>query len=396
MKMISIVGQGYVGLPLSLVIASSGFKVCGIEIDEVKSNELNDGETKIEGIELNLLKSLIKSQNLCFSQEFDNISNSDVILICVPTPLDQNNKPDLRALTSATRKIGEKLIKGTLVILESTVAPGTTRSLVSKILMEESGLASGEFYLAFSPERIDPLNKKWNLVNTPKLVAGLDKASYTKAFNFYKNFVNEVHECNSLEEAETAKLLENSFRLVNISLVNELASFCRVSNIDITSVIKAAATKPYGFMPFYPSIGVGGHCIPVDPIYLAEKANNIGVPIQMIETAVKVNNSMPDYFVKKSAEKLSSLMGKKILVVGVAYKPNVSDVRESQAVSLILRLRDEGALVSWHDEIVKTWNGEKSVALTNDYDLAIIATPHDHLRLEMLGGVMQLNTGGSI
>ena len=393
---ITVVGQGYVGLPLAIAAAESGLLVFGLDSDKGRIQDLSKGVSPLSDISSNVICKNLDSKNYKPTTDVSVIAESEIILICVPTPITVARTPDLSFLINAISSVAKNLRKGSLIIIESTIEPGTCKNLLLPIILKESGLGADDFDLAYSPERIDPANLSWTIKNTPKLLAGLSSNAVERSYKFYNQFVDSIVICSSIEIAETAKLLENSFRLINISFINEISLFCQKLGINVTEVIKAAATKPYGFMPFYPSIGVGGHCIPVDPIYLAEKAKDLGVPIQLIETAAKVNNSMPDYFVKKSAEKLGSLMGKKILVVGVAYKPNVSDVRESQAVSLILRLRDEGALVSWHDEIVKTWNGEKSVALTNDYDLAIIATHHDYLRLEMLGGVMQLNTRGPI
>jgi len=277
------------------------------------------------------------------------------------------------------------------------VAPGTTRDFLKPLLIRDklSSSINSEIDIAFSPERVDPLNKNWNLKNTPKIVAGLNEKSKRRAVEFYSRFVDQVIPCQSIEVAETAKLLENSFRLVNISLINELSKVCYKLGIEIGQVIEASATKPYGFMPFYPSLGVGGHCIPVDPLYLSSKAKEVGEPIQLIDLASKINFSMPQYFAIRAKEQLRELEGKKILVVGVSYKPNVSDIRETPVESLIVNLRQQGAEVSWHDDLVGEWRGEKSIALSADFDLAILATPHDYLDLTKLGAVPLLNTKGS-
>jgi UDP-N-acetyl-D-glucosamine dehydrogenase len=317
-------------------------------------------------------------------------------MICVPTPITNDNKPDLEALISATITVGRNLKAGSLVIVESTIEPGTSRNIILPILIKESGLSEEKFELAYSPERIDPTNKKWDIGNTPKLVAGISSRATKKAEEFYRKFINSITICSSIEIAETAKLLENSFRLVNISFINELAIFCQKIDIDINEVISAAATKPYGFMPFYPSVGVGGHCIPVDPIYLANAAKLVGVSIRSIELADQINQEMPGYFVGRAEEKLAGLKNKRVLVVGVSYKPNVADVRESPVEALISGLKQKGAQVLWHDDLVKEWNGEKSVALSNKFDLVILATPHDYLDLTKLGNVPILNTRGSI
>ena len=318
-----------------------------------------------------------------------------IIPICVPTPLDSNHQPDLSILISAAEDVGRQLKAGMLVIVESTIQPGTTRNVILPILEKFSGLKSEEFMLAFSPERIDPMNKNFNIKNTPKLVAGLTPEAATKAKEFYSKFIAQVDVCESLEVAETAKLLENSFRLVNISFINEIAMFCQKIGIDVNDVVKAASTKPYGFMPFYPSVGVGGHCIPVDPLYLAEAARKAGVPSRFIELADEINLGMPTYFVGRASEMLGGLKDKKILVIGVSYKPNIADVRETPVEALISGLRNSGAAVSWNDDLVKSWNGEQSVDIQSGFDLAILATPHDNLDLRKLGSTMILNTRAS-
>jgi UDP-N-acetyl-D-glucosamine dehydrogenase len=283
-----------------------------------------------------------------------------------------------------------------LVIIESTISPGTTRKLLLPILVETSGLSEKEFHLAYSPERIDPLNKEWNIKNTPKLVAGLTDQAAKLAQEFYSKFVDQVVICPTVEVAETAKLLENSYRLVNISFINELSIFCQKMAIDINEVVKAAATKPYGFMPFYPSVGVGGHCIPVDPIYLSEAAKSAGAGSRFIDLADEINQAMPSYFVERAKQIIDGVKSKKILVIGLSYKPNVADVRESPVISLIEQLRKSGAEVFWHDELVKSWNGQESTPISSDFDLAIIATPHDYLELSALKDVPILNTRSSI
>jgi UDP-N-acetyl-D-glucosamine dehydrogenase len=393
---ITVVGQGYVGLPLAITASQSGYTVYGLDNNDEKVALLKSGKSVIEDLSDGVVKQSVDSKKYLPTVDQSVISDSAVILICVPTPLSNEHRPDLDALRSATATVGKNLKAGALVIVESTIEPGTCRNTLLSILLKESGLKPGEFELAYSPERIDPTNKKWSISNTPKLVAGLTENAAQRAGEFYGKFIDSITICTSLEIAETAKLLENSFRLVNISFINELAIFCQKIGIDISEVISAAATKPYGFMPFYPSIGAGGHCIPVDPIYLASAAKAVGAPSRFIELADRVNQEMPDYFVGRAEEKLSSLKAKKVLVVGVSYKPNVADVRESPVEGLIAGLRQKNAHVSWHDDLVKEWNGEKSVALSNQYDLAIIATPHAYLDLTKLGDVPILNTRGSI
>lgn len=392
---ITVVGQGYVGLPLAIAAANAGYKVYGLDNNITKINSLSNGKSIIEDLSDELVKESIDSKRYFPTTNQNVIADSKIILICVPTPLSPDHKPDLGALIGAVTTVGKNLKEGTLVIVESTIEPGTCRNLLLPILIKESGLDKNKIELAYSPERIDPTNKYWSIRNTPKLVSGLTEKAAKNAENFYREFIESITICSSLEIAETAKLLENSFRLVNISFINEISIFCQEIDIDINEVISAAATKPYGFMAFYPSVGVGGHCIPVDPIYLANAAKAVGATSRFIELADKVNQEMPRYFVSRAEEILGGLKNKKVLVVGVSYKPNIADVRESPVDALVAGLKQNGACVSWHDDLVKEWNGEKSVSLSSDFDLAIIATHHDYLDLTKLGNLPILNTRGS-
>jgi UDP-N-acetyl-D-glucosamine dehydrogenase len=393
---VTVVGQGYVGLPLAIASTEAGYTVFGLDNNAAIIEVLNSGKSIVEDLSDILIRKSLDSRRYIPTTDPNFIEQSEIILICVPTPLTFDHKPDLSVLLAATITVGKKLKAGSLVIIESTIEPGTCRKIILPILIKESGLSEDDFELAYSPERIDPTNRIWNIGNTPKLVAGVSERATQKAQAFYAKFIGSITACSSVEIAETAKLLENSFRLVNISFINELAIFCHKIGIDIREVISAAATKPYGFMPFYPSIGAGGHCIPVDPIYLANAAKGVGATSRFIELADQINQEMPGYFVGRAEEKLGSLKSKKVLVIGVSYKPNVADVRESPVEGLISGLKQKSAHVSWHDDLVKDWNGEKSVALSNQYDLAILATPHDYLDLTKLGDVPILNTRGSI
>lgn len=396
LKTIAVVGQGYVGLPLSLAASISGYKVYGIDTDEIKVEKLAQGSTCIEGIDDSKLQSAIAKGRYFPTTDFSKVSECEIIVICVPTPLTSDKQPDLSLVMNAARAISKYLKVNSLVILESTVSPGTTREVLVNFLTNSGERAPGNFHVAYSPERIDPLNKEWDISNTPKLVAGVTKIASKFASEFYSRFVANVIEVESLEVVETAKLLENAFRLVNISFINEMAVFCNKLDIDISEVIRSAATKPFGFMPFYPSIGVGGHCIPVDPVYLTDKANKIGTPIRLIDLALKVNHEMVGFVVSRAEKLLTNLSNKKVLVLGVAYKANVSDMRESPAKQLIFELRAKGALVSWHDEIVKNWANEVSVDISTGFDLAIIATLHDGLDLSKLGSTQVIDSRNSI
>ena len=393
---VAVVGQGYVGLPVALAAATNGYFVVGIDTNQNKISNLRNGIAEIEGVDSKELKSLVSRNSYLPSTDYSIIHDSDVILICVPTPLDARDNPNLSFLVEATKSVGKYLKRGSLVIIESTVAPGTTREILTPILERESGLSREDFFVSFSPERIDPLNKTWNIKNTPKVVAGLNDKACDIAIDFYSKFIDQTIRCESLEVAETSKLLENSFRLINISFINEMAIFCNKFGIDVNHVIAAAATKPYGFLPFYPSIGIGGHCIPVDPVYLAAKAREIGASADFIDLATRINNTMPEFFVKRAEDILGDLQGKKILVIGVSYKPNVADTRETPVESLLLHLRKREAIVSWHDELVKEWNNERSVPISEEFDLVILATPHDYLDLTQVGKTPILNTRGSI
>jgi len=395
-KNIAVFGLGYVGLPLCIEAIKSGYKVFGVDVNLERIDRLKMGQSDIEGVNNDALLEFLKSRKFEIVSEINSDQNIKIILICVPTPLDNRKKPDLSMLTLAVRNIGKVLTKGTLVIVESTIEPGTTRNIILPILEKESGLSRDQFELAFSPERIDPNNNVWQISNTPKLVAGLTTESSQSAAEFYSSFVSQIEVASSLEAAEAAKLLENSFRLINISFVNEFRIFCEKLGIDVLEVIRLAATKPYGFMPFYPSIGVGGHCIPIDPMYLANKATEIGAPSKMINLAYEINSEIPEYISSLAEKKIGRLVGKKIIVIGITYKPNISDMRETQVSNLISALEKKGSIVKWHDQFVQDWKGSKSVPLSSDYDLAIVATKHDYIDISELGSIPILNTSGSI
>jgi UDP-N-acetyl-D-glucosamine dehydrogenase len=391
---VAVIGMGYVGIPLAVAAAHAGFHVSGVDISQNKITHLKSGEVIVEDVDPNDILDLISSKKLDLTTDFSVVQDSKIIIICVPTPLDRINKPDLSWVKTASESVGKYLPKGSLVILESTVMPSTTRQFIVPILEETSGIPKEELLVAFSPERIDPGNLRWKLETTPKLIAGYNQKSSDLAVEFYSKFIGEIIRCSTLEVAETAKLLENSFRFINISFINEMLIFCKKMNIDVLEVIEAANSKPYGFMPFYPGIGVGGHCIPVDPLYLVEKADQINAPSRMIKLANEINRQMPLFFVEEAVKKIGNLKGKRVLIIGVAYKPNISDVRESQVKPLILGLKDLGAEVLWHDDLVKDWLGEKSVALGPNFDLAIVATRHSYLNLSPIKNVPTIFTSG--
>jgi UDP-N-acetyl-D-glucosamine dehydrogenase len=393
---LAVIGLGYVGLPLALKASRSGFNVFGIDIDSDKINLINQGLSMILDVNNEEIQLSLDSGMFRASSNFKNINLADVVVICVPTPLDFDRNPDLTILEAAIMSVAQNVKEGTLVIVESTVSPGTTREIVIPKFYSYSEKKARTLKFAFSPERIDPANQLWNVVNTPKVVSGIDKQSTQAAVEFYSKIVNKIHICSSLEIAELSKLLENSFRYINISFINEFREFCNKFGVDVNEVIEASATKPYGFMPFFPSTGVGGHCIPVDPLYLAEKARKVGASSKFIDLADSVNISLPEFFVKWADKKINGLTDKKVIVIGVSYKPNVTDVRETPVKALILALRENGAKVFWHDDLVKEWNGEKSSNLDEEYDLAILATQHDYLDLKILGDTPLISTRNSI
>ena len=396
LKTVAVVGLGYVGLPLALALAKTGIRVIGIDTSLDRLALINSRSVDLEEIisKDSLNSTLSKSFEL--TNDFKKVSECKTVFICVPTPLKPDRTPDLSFLLNAVESTAKWLKPNSLVVIESTVATGTTRNTILPLIERESGFSRSKIKVAFSPERIDPGNALWRIDNTPRLVAGYTIEAAEEAKEIYSRVITDIRICSTLEVAETAKLLENSFRFINISFVNELSIFCKKIGIDVNEVIKAASTKPYGFMPFYPSVGVGGHCIPIDPIYLSSKASEVGVSIKFIDLADEINRMMPNYFVEVAAEKMGGLAGKKILVIGVAYKPNVADTRETAVTALIKGLRDKGAQVDWHDDLVKEWNSEISVPITDIYNLAIIATPHLGLDLDKLGATPILDTRGSI
>jgi UDP-N-acetyl-D-glucosamine dehydrogenase len=396
LQKVTVVGQGYVGLPLALALSDFGHQVVGYDTDANKVALINQGVSPIEDIKNDYLLDLIAKRKYQASNEVADIFDSEIYIVCVPTPITENKKPDLSYLQAAIELIGNNLSRTNMVIIESTIAPGTTRNFILPILLKLSRLRIDDFDLCFSPERIDPSNKTWNITNTPKIVAGLSESSKERGYAFYSQIIENVIQTPSLEVAETAKLLENTFRFINISFINEMLMFCEKLGIEINHVIEASATKPYGFMKFMPSLGIGGHCIPVDPFYLADTARSLNSPLSFINTAEVVNDNMPEYFAKRARLILKDPLNKKIMILGVAYKPNVSDVRETPVKALIEILRSEGAIVNWHDELVGSWMNEKSADLTPDYDLAILATKHDYFELKALGSVPILNTNKSI
>ena len=372
---VAIIGQGYVGLTIS-AFASKHYEVVGFENNAENVDRLNKGISPIEGVNSNEIADAISKRKYRATTNPADISDSDIVVIAVPTPLTQDRKPDLAFIDAACKTIGNSLTKSALIINESTSFPGTLRDYI-KPLVEKYSVNKIEHHYAISPERVDPGRMDWDQKNTPRLYAGLSPEGSKRTREFYSSFCENLIEVSSPEVAEAAKLFENTFRQVNIALVNEFAQISHALGISVYETLAAADTKPYGFMKFNPSAGVGGHCIPVDPSYLAHVAEGLGIPATFIQRANEVNLEMPKYIVARvAADNGGTLSGKSIQVIGVAYKPNVADTRETPAELVIEALKRQGAKVSWHDPVVKTWQGETSTALGGS-DIAIVVTLHD-------------------
>ncbi len=368
---VAIIGQGYVGLTIAVGAAGAGHSVTGFDVNPGLVEDLNSGKSHIEGISDSQLAGFISSSLFKASVDPSVLEGSDVIVIAVPTPLDHDRSPDLSYVRAAAELINQQVKNPALIINESTSYPGTLRNEIA------ARITAVEHLFASSPERVDPGNTQWGTKNTPRLIGGLTPAAVAKAKEFYGSFCDSLIEVSSPEVAEAAKIFENTFRQVNIALVNEFAQISHALGISSREVIEAAATKPYGFMPFSPGPGVGGHCIPVDPSYLAHVANEVGVPATFIKRANEVNLAMPAYVVKRVvAGAGGSIAGKTVVVIGVSYKANVADTRETPAAAVIDLIRAQGANVVWHDDLVGSWRGETSAPLTG-CDIAVVVTKHD-------------------
>jgi UDP-N-acetyl-D-glucosamine dehydrogenase len=392
---IAIVGAGYVGLPLARTFGEAGRSVLLVDVDPARVAQLNAGESYIEDVPTEVLAPLVEAGLVAATTDYDELREADAILVALPTPLSRQREPDLRIIASATEEIAARLRPGHLVVLESTTYPGTTRDQMKPILEAGSGLTAGDdFHLAFSPERVDPGRDDWTTKNVPKVVGGIDEASTGAAVALYSSAIENVHPVSSPEAAELTKLLENIFRSVNIALVNELAQLCERMGIDVWEVVEAAATKPFGFMSFKPGPGLGGHCIPVDPFYLTWKAREFGFYTEFIELAGKVNESMPYFCRSLVSQALNharqrSLSGSKILVLGVAYKADIGDTRESPALKLIALLQKAGAEVAYHDPHVASFS-ENGIAMSSSplepaaYDCVVVVTNHSSIDYDRL------------
>ncbi len=377
---VTIIGQGYVGLTIS-AFAAERHQIVGFDLDSAIVAQLNKGISHIEGVSSEDIKQAIHAGNYKATTDGTEISGSDIVVIAVPTPLNDDRKPDLTYIDSACKVIAENLTGPALIINESTSFPGTIRNYIKPAIDKYSKKRLDHQY-AISPERVDPGRGDYNQKNTPRLYAGLTREATARTREFYSTFCDNLIEVSSPEVAEAAKLFENTFRQVNIALVNELAQISHALGIDVRETLDAAGTKPYGFMKFQPSAGVGGHCIPVDPSYLADVAEKAGVQATFIQRANEVNLNMPKYIAGRvEKDNRGSLKGKKVLVVGVAYKPNVADTRETPAELLIDVLEELGAFVTWNDPVVGVWQGKESSGL-NGAEIAIVVTKHEVVSAE--------------
>ncbi|MBK7046063.1 MAG: nucleotide sugar dehydrogenase [bacterium] len=395
---LSVLGLGYVGLPLAVAYAKAGFEVVGFDLSAEKVDQINRKRSYIIDISDAELAETVKPGGLRATTDFSELANVDAVNICVPTPLSKTRDPDISYIQSAVASISAGMHPGMLVILESTTYPGTTEEVILPILSKDGLQVGKDFFLAFSPERVDPGNAQYTTINIPKVVGGVTPACTEVAKTLYSQVMNKVVPVSSVRVAETVKLLENTFRSVNIAMVNELALMCSAMDIDVWEVIAGASTKPFGFMPFYPGPGLGGHCIPIDPFYLSWKAKQYGSEARFIELAGQVNGAMPKHVVNLTALALNgrkkAINGSRVLVVGVAYKPAIDDIRESPALDIIELLNKAGAEVSWYDPHVPALpagiHGKQltdwSKAGLAGYDVAVIVTPHPSVDHKVLLG----------
>ena len=396
---LAIIGQGYVGLPLAMAAVDAGWTVIGIDNFEAKVEQINSGSSPVEDISDRKLQEAIARGAYRATIDFSNVSQASVVTICVPTPLDGNREPDITLLRNAASRIAPYVSNETLGVSESTSYPGTLRDVIIPIITTHKPTESNTVYFASAPERVNPGDPVWNQKNTPRLVGAIDKASQAKALAFYESICDAAVIVASPEVAEAAKLLENTFRLVNIALINEFTQICSSHGINVQEVIDAASSKPYGFMPFRPGVGVGGHCIPVDPLYLTWWARQDGGKAEFIESADSINLEMPKYVAHRALSMVDPSINKpKILILGVAYKPGIGDVRETPVSKLRDHLKAQGAQVAWHDPLVQLWEGSKPVDIEWECDVAVLATKQPGMDVERLieRGVQILDCTNSI
>lgn len=380
---VAIIGQGYVGLTITVGSLSAGFEVVGIDKSEKTVTSLNKGISHIEGITNSSIKSGIDSGKYRASSNFSEIQSAQVVIIAVPTPLDSDGKPYISILESAVDSITPYLAEGVLVINESTSYIGTLREVIAERITAKNPKIED---FAVSPERVDPGNSLFGVKNTPRLVGGINERATNRAAEFYEKFCDHVVKVSSPEVAEAAKLLENTFRFVNIGFINEFTQIMNALQIPVSEVISAAATKPYGFMPFFPNVGIGGHCIPVDPLYLQKNAQDANNSSKYIETSEVQNHLMPKYSVGRLEKLFGSLKGKKVLVVGISYKPDIADTRESPAQAVMEHLKARKAEVFWHDPLIASFEGQSSSQISGEYDLALVLVKHQSLDMSAWRG----------
>jgi UDP-N-acetyl-D-glucosamine dehydrogenase len=373
-QVLAIIGQGYVGLPLAMAAVDAGWTVIGIDNLAAKVDQINRGSSPVEDVSDAQLKAAISGKKYRATSDFSEVATASVITICVPTPLDENREPDLTLVRSAVTGIAPHLANQTLIVSESTSFPGTLRNTIIPIVLQYKSQETRGLLFAAAPERVNPGDAIWSQKNTPRLVGAIDEESKVRALSFYKSICDNVIAVSTPEVAEAAKLLENTFRLVNIALINEFTQLCSISGINVHEVIDAASSKPYGYIPFRPGVGVGGHCIPVDPLYLTWWARQIGGKADFIEMADSINHKMPDYVAARALSLIGeNIRNPKVLILGVAYKPGVGDVRETPASELRDFLKAQGAEVAWHDPLVPVWEHSNPVDLEWECDIAILA-----------------------
>lgn len=386
-RILAVIGQGYVGLPLAMAAVEAGWKVIGVDNFDAKVNQINSGKSPVEDIPDAVLEAALMGGSYTATTDFSAVAQASVITICVPTPLDVNREPDLSLLRNATSGIAPFVSNETLIVSESTSYPGTLRGLIVPIVDSLKPKESVNVYFASAPERVNPGDLIWKQKNTPRLVGAIDAKSRIKALEFYESICDETVDVSTPEIAEAAKLLENTFRLVNIALINEFSQLCAETGISVNEVIDAASSKPYGFMPFRPGVGVGGHCIPVDPLYLTWWGSQNGKEAEFIKVADQVNQDMPKHVGLRALGMIDPLIVKpRVLILGVAYKAGVADVRETPVTELRNYLVSKGAEVGWHDPLVRTWNSTEPVDIEWKCDIAILATNQPGMDLGYLIG----------
>ncbi len=395
-RRMAVLGLGYVGLPLATVFAEAGFRVLGLDIDPSKVDRINRGLSVTLDVKDETVSSLISEGLLEASCEFERVGEAELVSICVPTPLSKSKDPDISYIVKALEDIVPHVSRGTVLVLESTTYPGTTRDIILPRFRERGFEVGKDLFLAFSPERVDPGNPEWGIKNTPKVLGGVTEECGNRAAELYGLALDRIVKVSCAEAAEMVKLLENTFRAINIGLVNELAMVCNRLNLDVWEIIDAAATKPFGFMPFKPGPGLGGHCIPIDPLYLSWKMRTLDYRVRFIDLADEVNSAMPQYVVERATAILNDqakpVRGSRILILGMAYKPDIDDVRESPALDLWDRLDELGARLFYHDPFVRNFRHGKRVVeglsfeetMDRDFDLALIVTDHRGVDYEAL------------